>query len=77
MPFPQIHQEERRTPTITISPDMLEEIAEMAAAKAVKKLEDRMYQEIGKAILQKLSWLIGIVAVSVYLWVQKQGWLRL
>lgn len=62
---------------ITISEDQIEEIAELAAKKAVEKLEARMYQEIGRGVMKKLSWLVGIAAVGTFLWAQKNGWIKL
>lgn len=62
---------------VTLSKEQLEEVAEMAAKKAVEKLEARMYQEIGRGVMKKLSWLVGIAAVSMFLWAQKNGWIKL
>lgn len=80
MPLPQRHFEESHSKErrhLTISEDQMDEIAEKAAEKAVAKLEDRMYREIGRGVLKKLSWMVGIAAVSLFIWAQKNGWLKL
>lgn len=63
--------ERRRAPHI--SDEQLEEIAERAADRAVKKLTDDAYKTIGKSVLDKLFWIVGVLAAAAYFWVQAKG----
>ena len=52
---------------------VLEKIAEKAAEKAVEKLTDHLYREVGKSVVEKLFYLIGVCVVALYLWLQHKG----
>jgi len=56
-----------------LSDEQIEEIAERAADKAVAKLTDKVYREVGKGILKKLIWILGALGSALYLWVTKDG----
>lgn len=58
---------ERRMETIS------EEDIEKIADKAVEKAMDRLYREVGKSILQKFIWLVGVGTVALYMWIQGRG----
>ena len=50
-----------------------ERAAERAAEKALEKLTDHLYREVGKSVVEKLFYLIGVCAVALYLWLQHKG----
>lgn len=52
---------------------VLEKIAERAAEKAIEKLTDHLYREVGKSVVEKLFYLIGVCVVALYLWLQHKG----
>ena len=52
---------------------VLEKIAEKAAEKAIEKLTDHLYREVGKSVVEKLFYLIGVCVVALYLWLQHKG----
>ena len=52
---------------------VLEKIAEKAVEKAVEKLTDHLYREVGKSVVEKLFYLIGVCVVALYLWLQHKG----
>lgn len=54
----------------------IEEIAERAARKAVEKLTDNVYREIGKSVLQKFVYVVGAIAVALFLWLQSKGLIK-
>lgn len=54
----------------------IEEIAERAANKAVAKLTDNVYREIGKNVLQKFIYVVGAIAVALFLWLQSKGLIK-
>lgn len=56
-----------------LSEEQVEEIAERAALKAVEKTEARMYQAVGKGVVSKIYWIVGVSAVAVYIYLVKHG----
>lgn len=54
----------------------IEEIAERAANKAVAKLTDQVYREVGKNVLQKFTCVVGAIAVALFLWLQSKGLIK-
>lgn len=53
--------------------EQIEEIAERAAEKAVTKLTDHMYKQVGKSVVNKLFWIVGVISVGLYLWLKQKG----
>ena len=51
----------------------VEKIAEKAADKAVAKLTDRVYRDVGRNVVQKLFWIVGVLTVALWLWLQSKG----
>lgn len=54
----------------------MEKIAERAADKAVAKLTDRVYRDVGKNVIQKLFWIVGVVAAALFFWLQSKGLIK-
>jgi hypothetical protein len=50
---------------IHLSDEQVEEIAEKAAQKAIAKMTGLVYQEVGKTVVRKFFWFVGLVAVGV------------
>lgn len=59
-----------------LSESQIEYIAEKAAEKAVAKMRSEAYQDVGRWTLNKLYWISGIVAVWVWYWLIKNGFLK-
>lgn len=51
-----------------ITNEQLAYIVEQAAEKAADKALEKIYAEVGKTVLRRLAWLLGIVVVSLALW---------
>lgn len=60
--------EQERRQSIMLTHDQVEEIANRAADKAIEKITDQIYQQIGRGVLNKLLWIIGVVATGLYFW---------
>lgn len=58
---------------LTLTDQQIEEIAERAAERAMKKLTDHMYKEVGRGVVNKLFWIIGVISVGLYLWLRQKG----
>ena len=67
--------EERRARGV-LSDDEIEIIAERAAEKAMLKMTNQLYQDIGKGIISKLLYLIGIVTIAAWAWLHTNGWIK-
>ena len=51
----------------------MDRIAERAAKRAIEKLTDHFYHEVGKSVVEKLFYLIGVCTVALYLWLRNKG----
>lgn len=51
----------------------LEKIAERAAEKAIKKLTNHVYQEVGKSVISKFVYIVGACSLGLYLWLKSKG----
>ncbi len=58
---------------VTLSEEQIEEIAEKAAALAVQKTMDDMYKHVGKNVVQKFIWIVGVCAVGIYAFLKGKG----
>ena len=53
----------RRAPQLT--DEQIEQIAQKAAELAVQKMTTEIYASVGKSVLHKLFWAVGVVAAAV------------
>ncbi len=63
---------ERRV-IVSLTDDEIEYIAEKAAEKAVAKMTSMVYQEVGKGVVNKLFWIVGLSAIGIYIYLQQRG----
>jgi 3-methyladenine DNA glycosylase Tag len=56
-----------------LTDEQLEQIAEKAATKAVKKMTDEAFKAVGKTVVTKLFWIVGVVTVALFAWLQASG----
>ena len=56
-----------------LTDDDIERIAERAAELAVKKVTQDAYAMVGKTIVDKVVWVIGVCAVSLFFWLAGKG----
>lgn len=57
--------ERRRSPVLT--DEQIEHIAQKAAELAVKKMTTEIYASVGKSILSKIFWGVGVLVTAVVL----------
>ena len=65
------HQNSQGCPYLT--KEDIELIAENAADKAVKKITDQVYQEVGKSVINKFIWAVGAITVGFVMWLHSKG----
>lgn len=66
---------ERRL-NLPLSDEQIEHIAEKAAEKAVRKMTLEAYQAIGRGVVNKAMWIIGVVATAALIWMAKAGHIK-
>jgi hypothetical protein len=49
---------------LILTPEHLDKIAEAAADKALEKV----YARVGKQVMTKLAWILGVVVLSAMVW---------
>ena len=59
-----------RRKEVQLSDEQIDVIAEKAAEKAVKKLTEDAYKAIGKSVLEKLFYIVGVLATAAYFWLE-------
>ena len=59
-----------------LSDEQLEEIATRAAEKAIAKVTQDLYTSIGKAVLTKVIWSVGVAWVALIIWMQARGFIK-
>ena len=59
-----------------LSESMVDQIAERAAERAIENLTAHVYQEVGKGVISKMTWLVGAIAVGLYIYLKSQGILK-
>lgn len=67
--------EERRTHE-WLTEEQIEIIAERAASRAMLKMTDQIYREVGKGVISKLLYMVGVTAVALWAWAHANGWLK-
>lgn len=58
--------EEKRLP---LTESELDDIAERAATKAL----ELVYAQVGRTVLSRLLWFIGVAALGLYMWLSGKG----
>ena len=53
-----------------LSDEQIDAIAEKAAERAIKKMTDDAYKAIGKSVLEKLFYIVGVIATAAYFWLE-------
>lgn len=62
--------------TLRLTDEQIDEIAEKAAEKAVAKMTAMVYQEVGKGVINKLLWVVGVIAVAAYGYLSMKGYVK-
>jgi len=60
-----------------LSDAQVERIAEKAAAKAIEKMTGHLYQEVGKTVVQRGLWVVGVVAVALFAFLAGRGVIKI
>ncbi len=63
--------EKRRTYTLTH--DQLVKIAEQGAQQAFDKMTKQVLTYVGKSVLERFFWILGVMVLGLYFWAQSKG----
>ena len=66
---------DRRKPSVHLTDEQIEEIAERAAKKAVEQMTNQIYMEVGKGVVKKALYLLGAFIVGAGIWAKAKGWI--
>lgn len=66
---------DRRKPSVQLTDEQIEEIAERAAKKAVEQMTNQIYLEVGKGVVKKALYLLGAFIVGAGIWAKAKGWI--
>ena len=53
---------------VSLTQDQIEEIASRAADKAIERITQHVYQQVGRSVINKLIWIVGSLSVAFYIW---------
>lgn len=68
-----LNKENPGCPYLTV--EDIEKVAERAADKAVKKITDQVYLEVGRSVVNKFLWAVGAITVGFVLWLHSKGFI--
>jgi len=55
----------------------IEEIATRAADLAVEKMTQSAYQAVGRSVVEKFMWLVGLCVTGLVVWAVGKGYIKL
>jgi hypothetical protein len=55
----------------------LEDLATRAAEKAIARITTGVYTSVGRAVMEKLVWAVGVGVVGLIIWIQTKGSFKL
>lgn len=65
-------ENEKKQETVVLTNAQVEIIAD----KAVEKMQQKLFIAVGKSVVTKLFYIIGMIAVGVYMWLKSKGWVE-
>jgi hypothetical protein len=55
----------------------IEKIANRAAQKAVQRMLDDGYKAVGRNVLEKGIWFVGLIACGLFAWLMSKGFIKI
>ena len=62
---------------MAFSESELDKLAERAAQKAVQKMTEEAYREVGKRTLRGVGYIAGVLTLAGIVWLANHGYLKL
>jgi len=61
---------------VQLTEEQIDKIAEKAADKAIAKITQNIYTEVGRGVLKRMFWILGTVIVGAWVWLRSGGWVK-
>ena len=61
---------------VHITKAQIDHIAEKAAEKAVARMIDTGYRAVGKNVVEKGFWVVGLVSCGIFSFMVAKGWIK-
>lgn len=68
-----MRREDDRAGCPYLTPEQADDIAEKAAIRAVEKMTNKIYMEVGKGVIKKVATIIGVAFVALSIWLYGKG----
>lgn len=68
----KIMSSDDKTPPV-LTDEQMDDIAERAATRAVEKLTQDAYRAVGKSVVDKFLYILGVCALGLYFYLQQKG----
>ena len=65
------------TRPVNLADAQIELIAQRAATKAIEQMTTNAYAAIGKGVVTRFLWIVGVLTVGLFFLGAKQGWIKL
>lgn len=56
--------------------EQLEKFADLVADKALERIQEQTYQSIGKAFLSRIYYILGLVLIGAFFYLQSKGFIK-
>lgn len=66
-----------RRKEVYLSDDQVKMIAEEAAREALKQMIDDGYKAVGRNVVEKGMWILGVISCGVFAWLAAKGFIKL
>lgn len=61
---------------IQLTEEQMDAIAERAADKAIAKITQNIYAEVGRGIVKRMIWILGAAGVGIWAYLKSGGWIK-
>jgi hypothetical protein len=55
----------------------MDQLAEKAAEKAIKRMTEEAYREVGRQTLKGVTYIVGVLTLVCIIWLANHGYLKL
>jgi hypothetical protein len=67
---------DRRGGQLSLTEEQIDLIAERAANRAIEKMTEQAYLQVGKTVISKGLWLFGLIFMGTVYWLNGKGLLK-
>jgi len=66
-----------RRKEVHITQEQIERIADKAARRALEQMINDGYKAVGKNVVEKGIWIVGVIACSLFAWLATKGFIKI